>query len=35
MTTEAKCPFNHTVPKPTTNSDWWPNRLSLNILHQH
>lgn len=35
MTTEAKCPFNHTVPKATTNRDWWPNQLSLSVLHQH
>jgi catalase-peroxidase len=39
---EAKCPFhgNHEVVKPnagagTTNSEWWPNRLNLNILRQH
>ncbi|CAN5551516.1 catalase/peroxidase HPI [soil metagenome] len=35
MTTEAKCPFNHTAPKATTNRDWWPNQLSLGVLHQH
>ncbi|NHM07914.1 catalase/peroxidase HPI [Flavobacterium sp. CYK-4] len=33
---EAKCPFHH---KPSTsgtsNQDWWPNRLNLNILRQH
>lgn len=34
------CPFNHgstTSPKVsgTTNKDWWPNQLNLNILHQH
>jgi catalase-peroxidase len=36
MAAEAKCPFphgnGHTV---RTNSDWWPNALNLNILHQH
>ncbi|MEZ0300371.1 MAG: catalase/peroxidase HPI [Candidatus Methylacidiphilales bacterium] len=36
MTTEAKCPFNHSAPKRgTTNRDWWPKHLSLNVLHQH
>ncbi|OLO25609.1 catalase/peroxidase HPI [Alkalihalophilus pseudofirmus] len=34
------CPFSHgaaTSPKSsgTTNKDWWPNQLNLNILHQH
>ena len=37
---ETGCPFNHgaaTSPKTsgTTNRDWWPNQLNLNILHQH
>ncbi|WP_246941703.1 catalase/peroxidase HPI [Bacillus pinisoli] len=36
----GKCPFNHgaaTSPQTsgTTNKDWWPNQLNLNILHQH
>ncbi len=35
MSTEAKCPFNHTAGGGTTNRDWWPNQLSLKILHQH
>lgn len=34
MTTEAKCPFNHTVGG-TSNRDWWPKQLRLDILHQH
>jgi len=25
----------HTVSGGTTNQDWWPNRLRLDILHQH
>ncbi|MCP8617249.1 catalase/peroxidase HPI [Salirhabdus salicampi] len=34
------CPFHHgsaTTEKSsgTTNKDWWPNQLNLNILHQH
>lgn len=41
MSNEAKCPFSggagkHTVAKGApSNSDWWPNQLKLNILHQH
>ena len=31
----AKCPFNHAAGGGTTNRDWWPNQLSLRILHQH
>ena len=36
MATESKCPFNHgaTVPA-TTNRDWWPNQLKVELLHQH
>ena len=35
MSSEAKCPFNHTVGGGTSNRDWWPNQLRLDILHQH
>ncbi|WP_297355250.1 catalase/peroxidase HPI [Paraburkholderia sp.] len=35
MSTETKCPFNHTAGGGTSNRDWWPNQLSLKILHQH
>ncbi len=35
MSTEAKCPVNHTGSAGTSNRDWWPNELNLNILHQH
>jgi len=35
MTTEAKCPFNHVAGVGRTNQDWWPNRLRLELLHQH
>ncbi|CAN7394945.1 catalase/peroxidase HPI [Paenibacillus sp. LjRoot153] len=36
----GKCPFSHgsaTTHKSsgTTNRNWWPNQLNLNILHQH
>ena len=35
MSTEAKCPFNHTAGGGTTNQDWWPNQLKIELLHQH
>jgi catalase-peroxidase len=35
MSTESKCPFHHAVGSGTTNQDWWPNRLKLELLHQH
>ncbi|CAN5859505.1 catalase/peroxidase HPI [soil metagenome] len=36
MTTEAKCPFNHgAASSGTTNRDWWPNQLKVELLHQH
>lgn len=35
----SKCPFHGSVTShasnKTTNKDWWPNQLNLNILHQH
>ncbi len=38
--TAGKCPVMHgsitrVGGKGTTNHDWWPNQLNLNILHQH
>jgi catalase-peroxidase len=35
MSTETKCPFHHTTSTGTTNRDWWPNQLKLELLHQH
>lgn len=35
MSTESKCPFNHAAGGGTTNRDWWPKQLNLNVLHQH
>jgi catalase-peroxidase len=35
MTTETKCPFNHSIGEGTSNRDWWPNQLQLDVLHQH
>ena len=34
----GKCPFHNGQAKVTggtSNKDWWPNRLNLNILRQH
>jgi catalase-peroxidase len=33
--TESKCPMGHGVRSSYTNVDWWPNQVSLKILHQH
>jgi catalase-peroxidase len=30
---ESKCPFNHGASAPT-NRDWWPNQVSVKLLHQ-
>ncbi len=35
MSNEAKCPFNQGASLPTTNRDWWPNHLKVELLHQH
>ena len=32
---EAKCPFHQTAGGGTTNRDWWPNQLRLDLLAQH
>jgi catalase-peroxidase len=37
---ESKCPFHNGTLKQTAgggtrNTDWWPNQINLNILHQH
>ena len=37
---EGKCPVMHGAmtthsSSGTSNKDWWPNQLNLNILHQH
>jgi catalase-peroxidase len=39
-TSAGKCPFPHGQSLPvggsgTSNKDWWPNRLNLDILRQH
>ncbi len=35
MTTEAKCPIHPIAGGGTSNRDWWPNQLRLDLLHQH
>jgi len=35
MSSENKCPFVHKAGSGTSNHDWWPNQLHLEILHQH
>jgi catalase-peroxidase len=32
---EAKCPFAPGAGGGTSNRDWWPNQLRLDLLHQH
>ncbi|KAF0181594.1 MAG: catalase-peroxidase [Limisphaerales bacterium] len=34
-TTEANCPFHHAAGGGTSNQDWWPNQLQVELLHQH
>jgi len=35
MSREAQCPFNHAAGGGTTNRDWWPQQLRLELLAQH
>jgi catalase-peroxidase len=35
MSTESKCPFHQTAGGGTSNRDWWPDQLRLDMLHQH
>ncbi|WP_019561786.1 catalase/peroxidase HPI [Caldimonas manganoxidans] len=35
MTAESKCPFHAVAGAGTTNKDWWPNQLRLDLLSQH
>ena len=32
---DSKCPFVHKAGSGTSNHQWWPNQLHLEILHQH
>jgi catalase-peroxidase len=33
--TESKCPVAHGARKSYTNTDWWPNQVDVQVLHQH
>ena len=33
MDNEKKCPFPGKAYRGTSNRDWWPNQLNLNVLH--
>lgn len=35
MSSKNQCPVTGAGKRGTTNRDWWPNQLNLNILHQH
>jgi catalase-peroxidase len=35
MSTESQCPIKHTAGGGTTNRDWWPNHLKVELLSQH
>ncbi|MCO7564510.1 catalase/peroxidase HPI [Pseudomonas sp. S 311-6] len=35
MSNPSKCPFNHVAGGGTTNKDWWPNQLRVDLLNQH
>ena len=34
-TETGKCPFGHGAGAGTSNQDWWPKRLRVDLLHQH
>jgi catalase-peroxidase len=35
MATATKTPLKHTAGGGTSNRDWWPNQLRVDLLHQH
>ncbi|WP_129778352.1 catalase/peroxidase HPI [Peristeroidobacter soli] len=35
MSAEPKCPVHRSSGSGTSNRDWWPNQLRLELLHQH
>ena len=35
MDSEKKCPFTGKVHRGTSNQDWWPNQLNVQVLHQN
>jgi catalase-peroxidase len=35
MSNQGKCPFNHVAGGGTTNREWWPSQLRVDLLNQH
>ena len=35
MSNQGKCPFHNTSGSGTSNRDWWPNQLRVDLLNQH
>jgi len=35
MSSEPKCPFHSAAGGGTSNKDWWPDQLRLDLLNQH
>ena len=35
MSNQGKCPFHHVAGAGTSNKDWWPNQLAVDLLNQH
>ncbi|WP_211226316.1 catalase/peroxidase HPI [Solimonas flava] len=35
MSSKAECPFHHSAGTGTTNRDWWPQQLRVDLLNQH
>src|SRR5438128_2624606 len=35
MSIETQLPVRHTAGGGTSNRDWWPNQLKVDLLHQH
>lgn len=35
MSDEAQCPYHHAAGGGTSNLDWWPNQLRVDLLNQH
>jgi catalase-peroxidase len=35
MSSQAKCPFHHAAGGGTSNKDWWPKQVRVDLLNQH
>ncbi len=35
MSNQGKCPYQHVAGGGTSNQDWWPNQLRVDLLNQH